>query len=71
MFKVLTGTKEKPPLYEAVFLVTPRGVGLGSRVVVTPLGLATASRFRVVAEHRSGVRHPDGHAAGHVLGVTQ
>jgi hypothetical protein len=40
------------------FLVRRAGIGFGSRVVVTPLGLATASRFRLVPEHRCGVRSP-------------
>ena len=51
--------------------VTPPGIGLASRVVVTPLGLATASPCSLVFAHGSGVRFPGGHAAGHVLVVTQ
>jgi len=37
---------------------TRSGLGFGSRVVVTPRGLATASRFRLLPEHRSGVLAP-------------
>lgn len=40
------------------FLVAGAGIGLASRVVDTSLGLATASRFRLVTEYRSGVRFP-------------
>jgi hypothetical protein len=36
-------------------MVGPTGLGLASRVAVAPLGLATASRFRLLPEHRSGV----------------
>ena len=34
------------------------GIGLASRVVDTPLGLATASWFQLVSEQHSGVRSP-------------
>ncbi len=37
------------------FVVDVGGLARASRVVVTPLGLGTASRFRLVTEHRSGV----------------
>lgn len=43
---------------EVIFLVTPWGVGLASRVAVALLGLATVSRFRLVTEYRSDVRLP-------------
>ncbi len=56
---------------QVLFLVTPRGVGLASRVAVAPLGLATASRFRLVSEHRSGVRLPDASKTVCLLEVTQ
>ena len=32
------------------------GIGLDSCLAVARLGLATASRFRLLAEHRSGVQ---------------
>ncbi|OGN29129.1 MAG: hypothetical protein A3A33_02600 [Candidatus Yanofskybacteria bacterium RIFCSPLOWO2_01_FULL_49_25] len=35
-----------------------KGIGFDSRLAVARLGLATASRFRILAEHRSGVRFP-------------
>ncbi len=39
-------------------MVRREGIGLGSRRAVALLGLATASRFRLLAKHRSGVRFP-------------
>jgi hypothetical protein len=34
------------------------GISLDSRLAVARLGLGTASRFRLLAQHRSGVRFP-------------
>jgi len=35
-----------------------RGIGLDSRLAVARLGLATGSRLRLMAQHRSAVRFP-------------
>lgn len=70
-FVVLISFEIQNPLFvRAGFVVTPRRIGLASRVVDTPLGLATASQCSLVFAHGSGVRFSDGHAAGHVLVVT-
>ena len=39
--------------------MTLRGISRDSRLVVTRLGLGTASRPRKLARYRSGVRFPD------------
>jgi hypothetical protein len=45
-------------LFVSLFAAEREGFGLGSRLAVARLGLATTSRFRLLAKQRSGVLIP-------------